>query len=302
LICLSYINIRIDINPFTPPFTYNYLCTSTLLSAYIPIYFYIFLSEDLLLLVSTSLLTLVDSQKIPLWLKSSLDGIHWPSHWIEMSFLHSKTTLSQSFTNVIHTSHRPRTGTTDSIVSDGSTEEQFSFDSKTRKEFFNAESLINKQAQDLLLFLTFGLTCPVLGVLILASIALRIVRDQIVIGRYLFSCEQFYLSREQGARERERYPVTLLKESLGHIGRAYHYRLWVIVWSSCLFYSFLCWDIAGDEVGFLRSVWVPFVCLGYVVLVRVIVRYQRWQDSKKEIKIPAPDRATLQLGIEFAAF
>jgi hypothetical protein len=310
LLCLSYIDIRTEINPFAPAFSYNYLCTSTLLSAYIPIFFYIYLSEDLLLVASTTLLTQVDYQSLPSWLRGRFDGLLWPRHWVEVaSLLRSR---SQSFTNAIHSSARQSADSAAVIDDEGPL---FSFDSKTRTELFHVESLVNKQTQDLLLFATFGLTCPLLGGLILSSIALRILRDQIIIGRYLSYSEQVQGQSPVREREEEKQKtlspsVVLLSESLGHIGRAYHYRLWVIVWSSCLFFCFLCWDIAGDEVGFLRAVWVPLACFGYVTLVRLVIRWQRWQN---QIRDTATATATGQLdqqseaqalpsGIEFSSF
>ena len=41
---------------------------------------------------------------------------------------------------------------------------------------------------------------------------------------------------------------------------------WVIVWTSALFFSLVCWDIACDDVGWGDSLWIPLVTMSYPLL------------------------------------
>ena len=45
---------------------------------------------------------------------------------------------------------------------------------------------------------------------------------------------------------------------------------WRLVWCSAIFVALLSWDMAMDEVGWLQSVWVPLVPLGYGMVLRCL--------------------------------
>ena len=66
---------------------------------------------------------------------------------------------------------------------------------------------------------------------------------------------------------------------------------WLIVWISALFISLVCWDIAGDEVSFAESVWIPLVTMSYPLClwwITVLVKYRDgsllslWRDVRSE--------------------
>ena len=48
---------------------------------------------------------------------------------------------------------------------------------------------------------------------------------------------------------------------------------WLLAWCSALFVSFLAWDMAADDVGRLRSFWIPLFPAGFVVLLGCVARY-----------------------------
>jgi hypothetical protein len=41
---------------------------------------------------------------------------------------------------------------------------------------------------------------------------------------------------------------------------------WLITWVSAAYVAMMCWDIAGDAVGWARSMWLPAVALFYPAL------------------------------------
>lgn len=53
---------------------------------------------------------------------------------------------------------------------------------------------------------------------------------------------------------------TLLEDTPGHFKAC----VWSILWTSCLFMICLCWDMAGDHVGWKKALWVP--CTGLCIL------------------------------------
>jgi hypothetical protein len=61
---------------------------------------------------------------------------------------------------------------------------------------------------------------------------------------------------------------------------------WRLVWCSALFVALLGWDMATDEVGWLESLWVPLVPLGYVLVLRCVAyfigKHGREQEQEQE--------------------
>jgi hypothetical protein len=51
---------------------------------------------------------------------------------------------------------------------------------------------------------------------------------------------------------------------------------WMIMWTSALFFSLVCWDIAGDVEGHVRwveSIWIPITTICYPILLWAISFY-----------------------------
>ena len=47
---------------------------------------------------------------------------------------------------------------------------------------------------------------------------------------------------------------------------------WLVIVTSCLFVSLICWDIVGDEKGWRGAMWVPLSGLGMIVVILLVVK------------------------------
>lgn len=45
---------------------------------------------------------------------------------------------------------------------------------------------------------------------------------------------------------------------------------WLILTPSCFFVTLLSWDIAGDELGWKRSFWIPLTGIGIMLIMWII--------------------------------
>jgi hypothetical protein len=62
---------------------YNNLCTSTILTSYIPVYVFVYAIQLLVSVLLVVVLTSVEYTSLPRWLQKGLHGVFWPGHeWI----------------------------------------------------------------------------------------------------------------------------------------------------------------------------------------------------------------------------
>ena len=47
---------------------------------------------------------------------------------------------------------------------------------------------------------------------------------------------------------------------------------WLVIVTSCLFVSLICWDIVGDEKGWRGAMWVPLSGLGMIGVILLVVK------------------------------
>lgn len=247
--------IRVDVPAFTPSFTYNYLCGSTLLSTYLPVYFYIYLIQIIFIpFTSYFIQRFVPYSTLSSNIKVNFPGVLWPEYWIQYNFNQSKKIFF------------PRL-------------------------LYNGDSFANKFMQDIVVLITFGLCSPVLCLVIGLSIFLSLLESHIMIGYFIYtkitSLKKDTLSFSSNiSLNSKNVDIFNIKEltnditndiSLQNIQNILHQMnklccnlVWMVIWSSCFFFIFLCWDIAGDEVGLENSIWVPIssfgICLfGYFI-------------------------------------
>jgi hypothetical protein len=269
--CLTQQTLRVDVPPFTPSFTYNYLCGSTLLSSYLPIYFYLSLFQIITTPLGSYLLSQhVSYSALPVPVRSSLPGLLWPHHWTHQSV--TRKEVEVSLMNL-------EPSKKNSLVP---------FEEKeipSPSLLFKVDSFANKFMHDVLVLLTFGLCCPLLCFAISLSMILSIFEINIMVGRFILSkgrislesCGNQHSSLLTLRSTEENNPsvapllsfdpsfrlvVTLIHD----LAPACRNLVWIVIWSSCFFFMFLCWDIAGDELGLERSLWVPTVVLGITII------------------------------------
>lgn len=145
-----------------------------------------------------------------------------------------------------------------------------------------------KFMQHLLVLITFGLCCPPLCLAIGLSIYFSILESKALIGRFISirmkQDKESTVNTEvlsplrttntvvtnQSNRITTNSIFYTLNSLINDIGPCCYDMIWVVAWSSCFFFIFLCWDIAGDEVGLENSYWVPIVAGGIVAIFQIV--------------------------------
>lgn len=259
--------VRVDVPAFTPSFTYNYLCGSTLLSIYLPVYFYIYIIQ-IIFIPFTSYLThnILPYSKLSLPIKLNFPGILWPDYWLQEE---NKNQSNQEKSLLTITT--------------------------TPRVLYNGDNFANKFMQDIVVLITFGLCCPILCLAISLSIFLSILEFHCIIG-YFISTKITHIKKisseiplQNNNTNNNTIAIDLndnelnlssnvisdlsndillqtIQYILSQIMKLCCDLVWIVIWTSCFFFIFLCWDIAGDEVGLENSIWVPIVAFGICLI------------------------------------
>lgn len=257
---------EVYVSPFTPPFSYNYICGSTLLAAYLPVYLYSYIFQIIYQpLLVYFLSKYISYNKIPSFIKYKLQGILWPNHWLI------------NFNNHNYNNKQQKRNKQDKKEEDESLQDEKEI--ATKQQLFKVDSLITKHMQDMLVLITYGVCCPFLAVVIFLSMYISILLTRGMIGRFIFQ-RHFHSSQELINKEQDiesDLGVICLNESLKNFDYSFSYNhttTWIIIWTSCFFFIVLCWDIAGDEVGWEKSFWVPLSGIGALLIIIGYIQFR----------------------------
>lgn len=233
------------IQKFTPPFLYSYQCGSTLLTSYIPVYMY---ATSFQLVAGVLRLVVVlnsNIQKHP-WLINLTAGICWPDFWPK---------------NISDDNVEPPTA-----------------------QLIQPSQIISNFMNHIVLLLTFGLCSPLLAVYLTCSVCVNLSSWLMLIGRFIVQ-RNFMFCPLLASSQPNPLIRTLENDSSGegisdpylillnHQLQGVHSYLPVclgpIILISCVFSTLISWDIAGDEVGWFHSIWVPTVGLIILFLLHI---------------------------------
>ena len=228
-VCIDWVTVEVESAPVIPPFTYNNQCSSVLLTSYIPVLI-IGLSIQLVMCFIVPVI-LCQAGK---WLdlteiihRKMLKGILWPEFWLNSddSDLASR--------NKAHLENDP------TII----------LNSKTILCF----NILN----NVLVMLTFGLCSPVLAAAVTCVVVAKMNVLLLLVGRFAA-----VLSSDDSSGSMHFALAALAKVSLP-VNEVLKRSFWVIVRTSALFVSLVCWDIASDEVGWADCIWIPLTVICY---------------------------------------
>lgn len=263
--CVENVPFSASVKPFTPPFTYNYICFSTILKAYLPVFIYTYCLKIVIpICVSYLVVNYLPYESLPTWIRDHTRGILWPLYW-------KKYSSSLSGDNTLSTLHRGgrSLGAGSTLQEDLKKEEEDpSRDLVRPNSIFKPSQTYGSIAQDICLLLTFGLCSPVLALAIAMHATLSSYHIRILITRFL------YLQQSPPSPPSSPSPPSIaihaLEKSLIGISNALSLMVWPIIWSSCFFIVFLCWEISGDAVGWKKSGWVPLTILILAVILYLV--------------------------------
>jgi hypothetical protein len=265
---LSY-PIPMDPLKISPPFTYSYQCGSTLLTSYIPVYMYSISFQILSLFLKLIMVYFSSFINYPTWLIEKFNGIYWTSYW---------------------TSGSPPV------------------------RMVQPHQILSFVMNYLVLLLSFGLCSPVLGCYITLCLSLHLLSWLVLIGRFAsarialihhHSLISNPINRDlnidadvPNLSNDDEYLNALNQEfELLDLRGSLSACKWPVICNSCFFMTILCWDIAGDEVGWFGALWVP---LSGIAMILVLWLWNRFLDRRvPSFQSSSPASSPFTYSIEF---
>jgi hypothetical protein len=255
--CDAFHTTSVEVPPFDSPFHYSYLCSSALLTSYVPVYVYTY-SMLLISPIAFRLLMRAELSFLPKQALSALPGVLWPSLW--------------------------------DVHSDGSNSDR---DSNMKPHFLlKVDGIVASSMHHTAVCLTFGLACPALALVIAAAVVFSALQWTLVINRFIFNrllslgmfedtsqlavktkmvraylsdcrdkkaektdnpssrCTQapFFIDKTALAKADSTASLAELEMALAAADAGLHDCLWPVLISASVFVAFICWDMAGDKV------------------------------------------------------
>ena len=241
--CVEYAEVSVDVIPVTPPLTYNYMCTSVLLAAYIPVYLYVYGLQIILQLLVPVLRRQWVS--MPASIRRMEHGMLWPDNWSPDS--HSSWQLLKS-----HTVVSSFLGHIALLLTFGL--------------FFPP------------LALSIVVTCALYSMQIRWMLG-GFIRHRMKSIRPLYGHDDGGEGSGVGGEKclglfhlRADLAVICLEKNASHWIEAVERCLWFVAATVSLFYAVLCWDLAGDDTGWKYSAWVPISVFCFLCVMMVYMR------------------------------
>lgn len=244
--CTLYATQEAEVAPFIPPFSYNNMCSSTLVTTFVPVYMFVYCIELLIPVLYLYVFTGTEYEHYSGLLKRSfLHGIFWPEYWNPEG-------------------ENPAGASASTISMEGSND-----NNAEPRKLLKANRIVTSDIlSHMLVFFTFGLCSPFLATSILMSVGLKHAMWLMIIGRFVSM-----RTARQGAGSRARdHALEAFSEACLPVLDLVGNFVWPIVWCSAIFFSFLCWDVLGDEVGWKEAMWAPLLVLAVPVCLWGVTR------------------------------
>ena len=256
-ICTDTSAIFVDVASLVPPFSYNYQCTSVLLTAYIPVFIYTYSLQLIAPFVFLFLLCFIKYTALPRAIRKSIPGLLFPDNW-------SRDSAGQGL----------RSDMLQIAVS---------------KRLYNIKTVTSTLIHNIIILLTFGLCSPVLACLIGASSYLLTATWRILIARFVHyrmtllgsdSSSSDSSGGQGGAGKAQLdYSLASMGALAGEAKGLVRVCLWPYVLASAFFFLCLSWDMAGDRVGWRRGAWAPLLAMSVLAGMFGAVRFYTWYWS-----------------------
>lgn len=242
--CLQHSVQEVDVIPMTPPFVYNNLCSSVLLSTYIPVYIFMF-SFQICFPVAI-MLVMPNVEYCFIWkpIRQGMHGALWPMHW------------NKSMSDSTHPSR-----------------DQEHHAMATPEILFKSVTFQLSIMNHLMILLTFGFCSPWLGFVLVASMVVEIARTMFMIGRFVESrLGTLGLTRTQVVND---HAVQILSQVQLPMKKLFKHCLWPLLLCTAVFFAFISWDMTMDASGWYHGIWAPAASICAVLLIRISTLYHR---------------------------
>lgn len=241
--CLQYDVADVDVIPMTPPFIYNNLCSSVLLTTYIPVYIFMFSLQIIMSPMTVLVMGGMDYSSMWVQWRRLSHGIVWPARW-------SKESCTRS---VSVTSHSDSGGADSSCIA-------------SPDLLFKSDTFQLSIMKHLMVLLTFGFCSPFLGIVLAFSLVSEVSVCLLLVSRFV----RHRLGTEDISRVTEvnDHALVALSGVKVRIIRVFQFCFRPILISSSLFFAFIGWDMAGDDSDWRQGSWAPLLVLGALLVTK----------------------------------
>ena len=281
--CTEEIFKEVEIAPLTPPFSYNYQCSSAILTAYIPVYLYIYALQILLPFAYVGLLTFFKYDNFPTFMRALLHAIMWPKYFISKSHGQSREDHCESGdigVNPLHDETLEEVPNNSCGTETDTERENLSCVVADPFLLLDTRDIITTDVLNhFIVLLSFGFCSPMLTLAIATSVYLKLTMWIVLIGRFAS-----YFEHESRIGVVTDKIFKILSETCLSLSQTYHITLWPLVGSSTVFYAVFTWDLCSDSDGWQASIWAPISILcfpGLLKLSSVFVDALRKMINKK---------------------
>jgi hypothetical protein len=281
--CIEFELFSIEVIPLSPAFSYDYLCASSVIAVYLPVFIY----TSCLLVVTPFLYTYLlvghtSYEALPSRLRKSIHGIIWPDAWRQTDITQlSDNDLRQFQTSVNrHTSIPNKFNTSNTSPSSRSSSGESEKNNLPSPEtLLKVQTIVATLMHHIAILLTFGLCCPVLAFTVTSAICVSVLQWKYLVGRFVTSRLISRDSVRMVMNNRRVVDAALITLELS-VGTALDYfraTLWPVLWTSCTFFVFVCWDMAGDVVGWKAALWAPCGVISFAIFIGIFMRARKHQ-------------------------
>jgi hypothetical protein len=261
-ICVESSLTEMDPLKITPPFTYSYQCEATLLTSYIPVYFYSVSLQFISILMKLLMAFYSHPNHYPTFIFKTFPGVFWPLYW------NKEATLSLPSVRIIRPSEIICITINHLIL------------------FLTFGLCSPVLGCYLLLFICANLCSWVLFVGRFLKLRLNVFHNNTA--RLSRSCDHQTLSsisnpmddqideEENSANKLSSLQdefIELLSSQLKPISTYIIVSKRPVVVTSGLFITLLCWEMVADAEGFDQALWVPLTGISMILLIWMIDRW-----------------------------
>jgi Leucine-rich repeat (LRR) protein len=266
---------------FTPPFIYNYQCTSTLLTEFITIFVYKYAVSMFMMLLGSLTLFLLMKYRFA---SDLLTSVFVPK---QVHFTVLRLEREGKLWKPLAAWEKPVVRYFGLFLKED--EESY--------KCFDVDMIIIGLISDFSVLVTFGFVFPPLAVIVAVSIITQTVFHQLLIGRLVCELRSAIEDEEDKwlsltAEEREKSPKwTLPEEYLAFLFQETRF-IWeyfkpsikYLAFFSSTFVSFFLFDMLADGVGLKRAIWIipvmslfPFLVIGLDYFVSLMLTHMKKQ-------------------------
>jgi hypothetical protein len=147
------------------------------------------------------------------------------------------------------------------------------------KQLIKINTIITEVMHHFAIFLTFGVSCPFLALSIVAYVGLCIIQWRYLMGR-------FFIHRlRENDKNQSDISLYVLERACSGCDKYVVNCMWLVIYTSSIFYTFLCWDMASDHMHWINAIWIPLIALNIPFCIWLYIRFNPWTGRSTLCKL-----------------